>query len=549
MKKILVALIAVLSLTAVCYSAEYDGYVVTISNNTATLLSENISMFSNAMLASDLTDSETVELIADEIDSVKEIDSEHMLVKVDDMSTLEELISLGIVDTYEKNIYLELHGYDVTLNEYYDNQKWYLDMINADFAWNAGVFGSDVLVGVIDSGVSTHSDLIEGINVHPGKNYVEGSDEKDTNDEHYHGTFVSSLIASRCNSFGIVGVAFKSKIVPLKVTNEKELTLDYAIAAIYDAVRTFECDVINLSFGVSTESKVLRDAVDYAINNNVIVVASAGNHANSGYEYPAAFDEVISVANAQQNGFISSSSQRNDKVDIAAPGSNIASLSNKGVLMTQSGTSFSAPMVSAAAALAKSINPDISQQEFESLLKLSADSSYLSSSGQGTTAWGAGMLDIEALIKLMLSGENCYVSKPYTVENNTFVNVTNLSDTDAFDDCVVTIIEYNSDGSVKKSMNLTVDIAASDTIEIPLTQYGFSSLVEVKTSYDRIPGDINGDKSITVRDASIILRFCAGYTVDVPESIMDVDGSGAVTVKDASLILRYCAEYDVVFKK
>ncbi len=546
MKKILVLTLVVLSLAFACYAAEYDGYIVKISDNTASILAENVSMFSGATLASDLTDSETVELITDEIDSVMEINSDHMLVKVDDMQTLEDLISLGIVEGYEENFYLELHGYDVTQNYNYNQQKWYLDDINAEFAWNAGIYGEGATVAVIDSGVYAHEDF--GNNLLPGKNYVEGLDETDTNDEYNHGTHVAGIIAARCNSLATVGIAFKSKIVPLKVTNDRTLTIDYVLKAIYDAVDYYECDVINMSFGHENESARLREAINYAIDKNVIVVASAGNGGNSGYAYPASYDEVISVANSREDGTVSSSSQKNDMVDITAPGTYIMALSNNGSVTGSpypQGTSFSAPMVSAVAALAKSINPSISQQEFQSLIKQSADASYLASSGQGSTAWGAGMLDIEALIKLMLAGKRCYVSKPSTVNNEDFICVTNLSNTDDIEDCVITITEYNADGSIKYTKDILSNIPASSSVEISLTEYGFSTFVEVKTSYDRIPGDVNGDGIVTTRDASVILRYIAQFEVDVPESVLDVNADGWVTISDASAILRHCAGFEV----
>lgn len=551
LKKVLLSLIIVVLLSVACFASDYNGYIVRVTENTAENLSENISIFSNASLLSELNDSQVVELIVDELSAVNEINSEQMLVKADDEDALQQLIDLGIVAGYEKNTYLELLGYDATLNTNYSDQKWYLDYINADFAWNAGIFGDEVLVAVIDSGVYPHDDIKK--NLVTGKNYVDVDTlgETYTVDEYNHGTPVAGIIASQCNNFATVGISFKSKIVPLRVTNGHRLEMANAISAIYDAV-SMGCDVINLSFGDTAQNTELYNAVKYAIDRNVIVVAAAGNSGNSGYVYPAAFDEVVSVANAERNAsgtslVIREYSQRNDMVDIAAPGTEIMSLYIDGTVtsINITGTSFSCPMVSAVAALAKSVNPELTQSEFEDLIKSSANSSFLASSGQDSTAWGAGLLDIKAFIQQLLYGDKYYVSENITIDNEVFVYVTNLSGTDTIEKCTVLVSEYDEGGFLSATKNFLFSLDPVSSKEISLTENNFSSSAVVRVITDYIPGDVNGDGEVNIRDASAILRFKSGHTVNVIEAALDVNGDGEVSIRDASAILRYCTGQNV----
>ena len=546
MKKIASLLFLMFALSLFAF-ANNNGYIVRIKDNTLENLS-TVSMFADrAMLFSDMDDSEVVELLAKELPDVAEINSNHMLVSVTDEVALQELIDLGIVEEFEEDRYLYLFDYDVTTNPNYLDQEWYLDAINADFAWNAGVFGNDVKVAVVDSGVYQHDDLKR--NIIPGKNYVKGFPETYTEDNSNHGTSVASIIASECNSLATVGISFKTKIISLKVTNDSTLTISLATQAIYDAVDIYECDVINLSFGDTSPSTSLYNAIKYAIDKNVIVVAAAGNWGNTGYVYPASYSEVVSVANVEKtsNGFsVRPTSQKNDMVDISAPGYKVHAIYNNGSVGTQNGTSFSCPMVSATAALAKSIDPDMTQSEFESLIKASANSSYIALSGQDSDAWGAGLLDIEEFIKLMNVGKDCFVSGTLTINDEAVVYITNLNDEKDLENCTVIISEYNNEGYLDKSKSFPVSLSAGENYRLSLSDYNFSAAAKVKIISNHIPGDIDDDKEVTLRDASAIMRYLAGYTVTIVDSALDVDGDGNVSLRDASAIMRYLAGYNVV---
>jgi len=551
MKRILVLICLCMILSLCCFAADFDGYVVKLKENTASFFADSSSFSDEASLFSEMDDEQFAEFLVDEISGVDGVSESRGVLKVTDEETLDELISLGVIEYFEENIYYDLFGYDVEANAGYANM-WHIPAINADFAWDAGIYGNGVYVGVIDSGVYKHADLSS--NLIDGRDYSgeSGVSCNDDTVENGHGSAVAGVIASVCNTTGSVGVAFKSKVVPLRVINSSgRVSLSDATDAIYDAVDYYGCKVINLSFGSTSESKILYSAIKDAIGKGVIVVAASGNIDTSGNvpRYPAYHPEVISVANAERNGSsysIKASSISNEMVDIAAPGTRIyTTMNNDSSYAYYSGTSFAAPVVSAAAALAKSVNPDITQSEFESLIKATANSTYRTTSGQTIEQWGAGLLDIEMMLKAMLNDEDVFVSDIHTVKDESYFCVTNMTSA-PISKCFVRISEEDAEGKVNSKL-IKLSLASSESREISLAQEGFTKNAKVE-SISHLPGDVNDDGFIDILDASVILRLTAGYEIaGIVKEYLDVNGDGYVDILDASHILRYCAGYDVEF--
>ena len=453
MRKIISLFALFILLTAACFAfepedgtllaeetPEYNGYIVSVKNAfadgtaEAALLGEGV-LFSEGNLLAELSEEEFVEFIDENVDGTSTVIKEIGMMKVDDEETLQMLKDSGLVVSYEPDYKMYLMGYDYEKNPGFSYQ-WGHTAIKSQYAWNAGVFGKGVRVAVIDSGVYPHRDIAS--NLAPGRSYVDKMDENV--DSIGHGTFVAGIIAAQCNSYETVGLAHGATIVPFKVTDEKSFDMSKAILAMYDAVIQFDCDVINMSLGTPSSSDELKRAVDYIVSRStaVILVAAAGNAGTTAYSYPASYDLVVSVANAEktQDGYIiRSTSQHNDKVNVAAPGAYVYSLNNSNSgYKYGSGTSFACPYVSAAAALVKSILPGFNQEQFNLLISNYSDDSYITEQ-QGTDYWGAGLLDVEMMIKAALSaycyGVNqgdFYMSPPETEEDtgNTSVYITSI---------------------------------------------------------------------------------------------------------------------------
>ena len=212
-------------------------------------------------------------------------------------------------------------------------------------AWDRAT-GSGVRVAVIDSGVDrTHRDLGR---VLPGVDFVDGGRVTDPNG---HGTFVSGVVAAvRGNGRGIAGGS-RATILPIRALDSRGYGRDSTIARGIRWAVGHGADIINLSLGGSRTSPVLADALRVAERREVLVVASSGNSGGTKKSYPAATPTVLAVGATDDVDRLTWFSQHGDWVDLVAPGWNITSTVPGDRYATGSGTSFSAPLVSAAAAL------------------------------------------------------------------------------------------------------------------------------------------------------------------------------------------------------
>jgi hypothetical protein len=176
-----------------------------------------------------------------------------------------------------------------------------------------------------------------------------------------HGTMTSGLVHL---------VAPKAKILPLKAFSANGTGyLSNIVAALYYAVQ-HKANVVNMSFDISTPSSALSQAVSYANQNNVILVAAAGNESTSAPVYPAALNSnVMGIASTSDSDQLSSfSNYGNTDVWIAAPGEYVISTYPGGTYAASSGTSFSSPLVAGTADLLYSMNSSLTQSTASSAL-------------------------------------------------------------------------------------------------------------------------------------------------------------------------------------
>ncbi len=269
----------------------------------------------------------------------------------------------GMLEWYEED------GYAVLLDEeprYYEDIQWNLDMIGAEETFRQAYLGQGVRVGVLDSGINPHPDL--AANLAPGHNYAEGaSDPEDTADAFGHGTRVAGLI-SGAGDHGYIGAAPRATLVPLKVTDGKSVRISVICRAIYGGVDDYDCDVLNLSLGVTSEYQSLQEAVDYAEAHNVVVVSAVGNGGNTAVYYPARYDSVIGVGSVDASGRIYYRSNHNDSVFLTAPGAEVRSTAAAGGYMLCTGTSFAVPQVTAASAVLLGMDRELTPGEIRELL-------------------------------------------------------------------------------------------------------------------------------------------------------------------------------------
>jgi parallel beta-helix repeat protein len=292
-----------------------------------------------------------------------------------------ELLKNGLVKYVEPNFRVKAF---FTPNDPYWPDQWGPKKIEADFAWNTTVGSSDVIVAIIDTGIDyTHPDL--AANYAPlGLDWV--NNDTDPLDDNGHGTHCAGIVAAATNnSIGIAGLA------QVHIMAEKALDLDgfgyysWIIDAIYHAADA-GAKIISMSFGGSDDSASVHDAIKYAYDHGVLLVAAAGNEGNSFLNYPAAYDEVIAVSATDPADNLATFSSYGMWIELAAPGVDIYStLPTYNVTLTQdpfnktlnydylSGTSMACPHVAGVAALAWSAFPDYTNYKIRQILRRTAD--------------------------------------------------------------------------------------------------------------------------------------------------------------------------------
>jgi subtilisin family serine protease len=185
---------------------------------------------------------------------------------------------------------------------------------------------------------------------------------------------MASLIAGhgRGESSGIKGIAPSAKILPV-ITTEDRLGDATIMAKGVTWAESQKARVISIS-GATGPGFDLSDAIDQALDSDIVVVAAAGNTASDAIiNYPAAFDGVLAVGATGRNGQYSSISVKDERVQICAPGVDIISARRNKGYGTATGTSDSTAIVSGAAALIRSKFPELPAKEVVHRLTATAD--------------------------------------------------------------------------------------------------------------------------------------------------------------------------------
>ncbi|MBR2567618.1 MAG: S8 family peptidase [Paenibacillus sp.] len=271
---------------------------------------------------------------------------------------------------------------------------WGVRKIKAPQAWSSTT-GHRIHIGVIDTGVDyRHPDLRHSLL--SGINLVQRG--LPPNDDNGHGTHIAGTIAASNQMYGIIGVAPRSLIHPVKAfdLNGSAFVSDI-IAGIDWCVRN-KIHIINMSFGMRSRSKSLLQAVTNATNAGISVVASSGNDAKrKSIDYPARYSQTIAVGATDRSRRIASFSNRGSYVDIYAPGEKIVSSWLKNKYHEMSGTSMATSHVSGAIALLLAIKPGLKPQEIKALLKRTANATRSRNNRRSTQT--PGEIDIVRLLR------------------------------------------------------------------------------------------------------------------------------------------------------
>jgi len=286
------------------------------------------------------------------------------------------------------------HAFEVPNDPYFELAESYFTTIRLPQAWDLSHGSPGFVIAVLDTGVAPVGDL--SAQLLAGRNMVAGTADARDDSLIGHGTLVAGVAAATTNNgLGIAGAAWNANVLPVKVLDSRGFGTDFQVAAGIVWAVDHGAKVLNLSLGGPYSGAALCDAVAYAVSHGAVVVASAGNSGSDSPNYPAACPGALSVSATDSNGDFASFSSFGPQVGLAAPGISITSTRNDGSFGNESGTSFSAPMVSAVAALVMAQHPDWSPSQVDSRLE---DTTQDRGPAGADPYYGSGLLDAYAAL-------------------------------------------------------------------------------------------------------------------------------------------------------
>jgi subtilisin len=225
---------------------------------------------------------------------------------------------------------------------------WEITAFSLPNAWQY-TKGEGVVIAVLDTGVDlNHDDLAE--NLLPGKNFINPN--KPPADDNGHGSHVTGIICALNNAHGMVGVAPKAKVIPIKVLNEKGSGELINVANGIRWAADQGVDFITMSLGAPNPMKVIEDAILYAESKGCVTFCAAGNAGKTHQIfYPAAYSQVIGIGAIDKNFDRASFSCTGPDLDFLAPGVEIISTVPENWYAKLSGTSMANPFAVGVAAL------------------------------------------------------------------------------------------------------------------------------------------------------------------------------------------------------
>jgi len=315
----------------------------------------------------------------------------------------------------------------MTPNDPHYKYQWHLDNpvyggIQMEKAWDISTGSSSVVVAIVDTGIAYENygkycqapDLANTCFVQ-GYDFV--NNDSHPNDDNNHGTHVAGTVAqSTNNNLGVAGIAFKTCLMPVKVLDKKGSGSYANVANGIRYAADHGAKVINLSLGGGSSSDTLKEAVKYAYEKGVTVIAACGNENVSSCLYPAAYDDyVIAVGATQYDESKAPYSNYGASLDLVAPGGNIKVDQNKdgygdGVLQQTfadssqlcsfgyyffQGTSMASPHVAGVSALLLASGRATGPDEVRNLLQTTADD--LGSPGRDNI-YGWGLVNAAAAL-------------------------------------------------------------------------------------------------------------------------------------------------------
>ena len=328
-----------------------------------------------------------------------------------------------------------------------DSSEYYYEIVDKVENWNSKENGfddikdelaqkplADVVVAIVDSGVDTDHELLEGRLIESNVNLSSTGEENSCEDDYGHGTHVAGIVID--NSLSNV------KVKPYKALNNRGKGTISLISIAVDMAVADGVDIINLSLTSEGESQTLTASVDAATAQNINVVVAAGNkHADLSKKYytPACIESAITVSAVTKDYSLASYSNYNGPIDIAAFGNDIKSSYLNNTYTLLDGTSMAAPQVTAGLAIVKSVFPNLTAKQVEEKVK---EYSIKIAENDGENYFGSGVL----YLKYILSSMPRTAEPVFNVLDGDFSSTFTLSLSCPEADATILYVIYQGDG-------------------------------------------------------------------------------------------------------
>lgn len=281
------------------------------------------------------------------------------------------------------------------------NPVWNISMTGVKTPWTQGLTGKNVNIAVLDTGVGNlaafqHVTKLSFVADNP-RTYRDESNPLDTDG---HGTAVTSVIvgSQQVTTDGtVVGIAPNANVYSLKVFEGDGAEMSTILSAVEWSIKN-DIQILNMSLGASEKDPILLRAVKAANAAGVTIVAATGNEGAfsriAPVDYPAAYEGVIGVGSVDEFKTHSYFSNGGKEVDFVAPGEDVRVQTLRGGTKVESGTSFSAPHITAMLALLKERYPSYTTNQLQQLLKKYSED--LGATGRDVL-YGEGLVNLEKL--------------------------------------------------------------------------------------------------------------------------------------------------------
>ncbi len=348
--------------------------------------------------------------------------------------------------------------------------------INAPTAWDTTLGESSLILAVVDTGIDlTHPEFAGRLA--PGYDFA--NKDSDPTDDNGHGTHVAGIAAAGIdNALGMAGIAGQVKIMPIKVLNASNIGWMSDVAAGITYAVDNGAKVINLSLAATKESLAVRDAIIYAVNKGVVIIAAGGNENTDVARYPAVYENVIALGATTFDGSRWSLSDFGSNIDLMAPGATVWSTRPGNTYAFMSGTSMAAPHAAGVAALMLSVNPNLTPDQIKQTLQETA----VDMGDPGVDAFhGYGRIDAGAAVAAIPAGST---QPPVT------------------DKRAALVTDVSGNGIVDPGDTVRYTISVGNADAIPLADVIVSDELPANTTYVANSATLNG---IAIKDAGVTL--------------------------------------------